>query len=365
MRHFEMQRQAGSRQIARAARRFDALAARLERELLSYRPRVAVLSTPAQSAAARAAAATVVARLLRTQADALRDQLALVRTRADEAPAHAARIEGKRLRYVLEPLRGMTRGAREAVDQLKQLQDALGELHDAHVLSGVTTEFASRAGAAALRTLVARREMLAFAALQRQWPASRVASLHAATCRVARALDARAHEGLEIERKFLLSGIPPEARRARHVTIDQGYLPGRVIGERIRRVRDGRRIDHVRSLKAGTGMVRMELEEKTPKAIFDGLWLLTKGRRLRKRRHVVPAGDLAWEIDVFLDRDLVLAEVEIPTEDTPIPIPDWLAPFIVREVTSERRFENHQLALARTRRPAKALSHRGGRPRRA
>ena len=379
MRHFETQRETGVKQVARAATRFDALSERIEQDLVSYRPLVSVRApqTPSQSVQGRASA--VLSRRISEQADALRDRLSLVKSRADEAHAHEARIEGKRLRYLLEPLRGKTRGAREVVSQLKKLQDILGELHDAHVLSGVTGklfpepkaaparpreghatlgEFALAAatprqppGAAALREAVRRREATAFGVLERTWLGARVATLHAATCAVAATLNARAHEGLEIERKYLLSGLPGEARRARYVTIDQGYLPGRVIGERIRRVRDGRRIDHVRSLKAGTGMVRVELEEKTPKAIFDGLWLLTRGRRLRKRRHVVPAGDLHWEIDFFLDRDLVLAEVEIPSEDTPVPIPDWLAPFIIREVTSERRYENHQIALARPRGP--------------
>jgi hypothetical protein len=53
----------------------------------------------------------------------------------DVEHAHRARIEGKRLRYLLEPLRGVPGlGAREAVRRLKALQDVLGELHDAHVL---------------------------------------------------------------------------------------------------------------------------------------------------------------------------------------------------------------------------------------
>jgi CYTH domain-containing protein len=105
-------------------------------------------------------------------------------------------------------------------------------------------------------------------------------------------------------------------------------------------------------------MVRMELEEATPKAVFDGLWRLTRGRRLRKRRHAVREGSLVWEIDVFLDRELVLAEVELPTEDAPVTLPEWLAPFVVREVTSERRYENHHLAVSRGRARSAARDRR-------
>jgi CHAD domain-containing protein len=56
-----------------------------------------------------------------------------IRSASDVVAVHRARIETKRLRYLLEPLRG----ARPVVDRLKALQDLLGELHDAHVLENV------------------------------------------------------------------------------------------------------------------------------------------------------------------------------------------------------------------------------------
>jgi CYTH domain-containing protein len=58
----------------------------------------------------------------------------------------------------------------------------------------------------------------------------------------------------------------------------------------------------------------------------------------------VPDGPVVWEIDAFLDRPLVLAEIELPTPDFPVEIPDWLAPFLVREVTDESAFSNLRLA---------------------
>jgi CYTH domain-containing protein len=88
----------------------------------------------------------------------------------------------------------------------------------------------------------------------------------------------------------------------------------------------------------------MELEEETDPATFEHLWLLTEGRRVRKRRHVIPDGDRYWEVDEFLDRDLVLAEMEIPTIDTEITVPDWLRPVLVRDVTGERKYTNRSLA---------------------
>jgi len=66
--------------------------------------------------------------------------------------------------------------------------------------------------------------------------------------------------------------------------------------------------------------------------------------RLRKRRYLVSDGTLVWEVDEFLDRALVLAEIELPTANTEVTVPEWLAPSIVREVTDEPAFTNLRLA---------------------
>jgi CHAD domain-containing protein len=81
-----------------------------------------------------------LARLVGEQAAALRTRLHAIAGPADEALVHRARIEGKRLRYLLEPLRDGRADARAAVERLKRLQDVLGELHDAHVLAAELRE---------------------------------------------------------------------------------------------------------------------------------------------------------------------------------------------------------------------------------
>jgi len=65
---------------------------------------------------------------------------------------------------------------------------------------------------------------------------------------------------------------------------------------------------------------------------------------VRKRRYRVREGELRWEIDEFLDRDLVLAEVEIPSPDHPAEPPAWLRLRVVREVTQEAEYLNVRLA---------------------
>jgi CYTH domain-containing protein len=150
---------------------------------------------------------------------------------------------------------------------------------------------------------------------------------------------------IEIERKYLLRELPRLPSANAVLEIDQGYIPGQNLVERLRREQwlDGA-VRYYRTVKFGNGVERVELEDETDERTFNHLWQLTEGRRLRKRRHVVTSGGDRWEVDEFLDRPLVLAELEIPRVDTAIMIPEWLKPVLVREVTDERAFSNRSLA---------------------
>jgi len=166
---------------------------------------------------------------------------------------------------------------------------------------------------------------------------------------VAERIGETARVGVEIERKYLLRFLPDEARDGRRLDIDQGYIPGKQLHERIRRVSvrhgSGRiELHFYRTVKLGEGVARTEIEEETTQAIFDVLWPLTKGRRLRKRRFEVTVDGVIWEIDEFKHRDLVMAEIELDTEDDAVVYPDWLAPAVQREVTKEPEFQNINLA---------------------
>jgi CYTH domain-containing protein len=150
---------------------------------------------------------------------------------------------------------------------------------------------------------------------------------------------------MEIERKFLLNDVPPEAVAMPPIVIEQGWIPGTTLRERLRRSTypDGR-VRCTRTIKLGRPEARIEIEEDTGQGIFQAMWTLTSSARIRKRRHVVRDAVHVWEIDVFADRDLVLAEVELDAEDTPVAIPGWLAPYMVREVTGETAYLNSQMA---------------------
>jgi CYTH domain-containing protein len=108
--------------------------------------------------------------------------------------------------------------------------------------------------------------------------------------------------------------------------IRAGVAAGIALRERLRReVGANERTKLTRTIKLGPIGARIELEEPTEPALFEAMWPLTVNARIRKRRHRVPEGALTWEIDVFLDRDLVLAEVELTEVSQAVEIPDWLA----------------------------------------
>jgi CHAD domain-containing protein len=110
----------------RLAARYDIASGRLEKQLAHYRVSV-VTSAPAKDPAARA----VVADALGAQVLRVEKALGRIRSVADAVEAHQARIAGKHLRYLIEPLVRDPR-AKQLVDRLTALQDVLGDFHDAH-----------------------------------------------------------------------------------------------------------------------------------------------------------------------------------------------------------------------------------------
>ena len=145
---------------------------------------------------------------------------------------------------------------------------------------------------------------------------------------------------MEVERKFLVRELP-DLDDVASDEIEQGYLATGSDGEvRVRRKGD----KLVLTAKRGSGLSRDEAEVDLDQASFDELWPLTEGRRLRKRRHVLPRGDLAIELDVYEGQleGLRVAEIEFPSEEVANAFdpPDWLG----EEVTGDHRYLNETLA---------------------
>lgn len=152
----------------------------------------------------------------------------------------------------------------------------------------------------------------------------------------------------EIERKYLLSRAPvlPAGTASEELWIEQGWLPGERLRQRLRRVRDGRGERYEHALKVGSGLVRIEIEEPLSREHFERLWPATAGCRIAKLRTRVRVGAHLWELDRFLDRPLWLAEVELDDPSEAVVLPDWLLSCLVREVTEEPGFTNLALACS-------------------
>jgi len=355
----------------KGARAFDRALDAFARKLPAYRAHVDT------EEASRRRFGSVIAELARDHVATLAERLARVETFEDEKGAHAARIAGKRLRYLLEPVADHIEGASELVSDLSKMQDTFGNWHDVHVFSSAIVRASERAAAAegrhvseavvegedaqrALRTdrqhqirlgllaLASRlheRGQEAFAEAKDKWLGAGDTFV-ARVDGVAQALIARTSRGREIERKYLLRELPILPNDATVVEIDQGYVPGTEVLERLRRVRsvEGGVIRHVRTMKSGSGLVRTEIEEEMSRELFARMWPLTEGKRIHKRRYAARGEQHTWEIDEFLDRDLVLAEVELSTANEEAAIPEWLEAVVVREVTGAPEYENATLA---------------------
>ena len=339
---------------------FEELEGELRASLSTYEAHV----TPARAPAAPTFA-LAVSDALRSAAADLERALAAVTGPDSAHDEHMARISAKRVRYVLEPVRALVEGAAPALGGLRRLQDLLGERHDRDRLAETLRAALERAALATAQGLAAavhagdvRRDRVLrarsaenalldllrvsseesaalFDELASEWIFEKSAEFFARLAALGDSLRRMGAPHQEIERKYLLRGLPDRVRDAESTEIEQGYLPGGAVRERLRRAVGSRGARLTRTVKVGLGLARAE---------FARLWPLTEGARLCKRRYRVADGALTWEIDEFLDRPLVLAEIELPSEDTPVEPPEWLAPWIAREVTGVAEFSNLRIA---------------------
>lgn len=342
---------------ARLVARYRKDSERLRRRLRTYHVRI--------DGAERVPFSAVMGGLLSHQLEVVRTRLAAVRGASDEQRIHRTRIEAKRLRYLLEALRQSGQvDPRPAVKHMKRLQDLLGELHDSHVLASelanaladvsaerarwlVQDSSAGRAVArqalrdsprtgllAVQRRLTERRDAL-YAALEHEWGSSGIEGLSDDVLALASKLESRAGGQLAMLRRWLLSALPPVLADAPPREVDEGWLPGTRLRERVRRERgpEGSRWSRALAQGAGPGTWRLAVEEETTLEVFEALWPLTEGSRSSRRRWEVTDGGLAWGVEEFAESGPWVAEVRLPPHAADVALPDWLAPLVTREVT--------------------------------
>ena len=147
--------------------------------------------------------------------------------------------------------------------------------------------------------------------------------------------------GVEIERKFLVRKGDAYKRVAFSCThIQQGYIPAEGATVRVR-VRDDHAYLTIKSRSQDGGLSRYEFEKEITLDEASHLMELCEPGIIDKTRYLVASGKHVFEVDEFYGENegLVMAEVELQSEDEPFVKPD----FIADEVTADRRFYNSSL----------------------
>lgn len=146
---------------------------------------------------------------------------------------------------------------------------------------------------------------------------------------------------LEIERKFLVTDESYKELAVSHALIRQGYLHVHPT-VRIRQYGD-KFILTIKGSPATGHIGRLEWEKEISQQDFEILFPLCQSGIVEKTRWLVPlANGLVCEVDEFhaADAGLVMAEVELPSEDTVFDRPNFLG----EEVTADGRYYNSYLS---------------------
>ena len=147
--------------------------------------------------------------------------------------------------------------------------------------------------------------------------------------------------GLEIERKFLVVGDDYKRQAFSSSRIQQGYIcsgHGRTVRVRIR---DTRGYLTIKGPSKNGGLSRYEFEKEIDLDEARQLMELCEPGLIDKTRYLVKSGQHTFEVDEFYGENegLVMAEVELGSEDEPYEKPD----FIGEEVTGDKRYYNSHL----------------------
>jgi adenylate cyclase len=145
--------------------------------------------------------------------------------------------------------------------------------------------------------------------------------------------------GIEIERKFLVKNESWKTAADDGRICKQGYLcsgKGRTV--RVRAI-GGRAF---LTIKGPTrGISRSEFEYAIPVEEAEAMLQLC-GDLIEKTRYLILHAGMQWELDVFSGSNagLVMAEVELDSEDRAIELPDWAG----EEVSGDVRYYNSNLS---------------------
>ncbi|MHC1704873.1 MAG: CYTH domain-containing protein [Tenuifilaceae bacterium] len=144
----------------------------------------------------------------------------------------------------------------------------------------------------------------------------------------------------EIERKFLVKGdFKQDAHKETRIT--QGYLSS--VPERTVRVRikGNQGFITIKGIGNASGASRYEWEKEIPVSEVEALLQICEPGVIDKSRYQVKSGNHTFEVDEFYgeNKGLIVAEVELGTEDESFVKPAWLG----EEVTGDAKYYNSML----------------------
>ncbi|MEA3276617.1 MAG: CYTH domain-containing protein [Pseudomonadota bacterium] len=147
--------------------------------------------------------------------------------------------------------------------------------------------------------------------------------------------------GVEIERKFLVKNDSWRDQVESEAHVMQGYLANNANATVRVRVKGE---DAFLTIKGGgEGIRRSEYEYPIPVSDAEAMLReLAVSPAIDKVRYKVKCGDHFWDLDFFAgdNQGLVMAEVELSTEDETFEMPDWAG----EEVSGDPRYYNVNLA---------------------
>ncbi|GAL09116.1 hypothetical protein JCM19233_81 [Vibrio astriarenae] len=146
---------------------------------------------------------------------------------------------------------------------------------------------------------------------------------------------------IEIERKFLVKNDDFKQYAKAQTRITQGYLSS--VPERTVRVRvkGDKGFITVKGIGSESGASRFEWEREISVEEAQALLAISEPGVIDKTRYLVEVGAHTYEVDEFYgdNEGLVVAEVELASEDEAFSKPSWLA----TEVTGQSRYYNSML----------------------
>lgn len=148
--------------------------------------------------------------------------------------------------------------------------------------------------------------------------------------------------GYEIERKFLVNG-DYKSKSFKAYPIKQGYLSLSGTSVVRVRIRGEKGFITVKSSVAEGSITRNEWEYEIPVLDAEEMLGLCKEGMIDKTRYLVKVGNHLFEVDEFYGENegLLIAEVELESEDEKFEIPEWLG----EEVTGNVRYYNSFLSI--------------------